>query len=60
MTRQVRSACGYLSYSTRIAHFGLGDSPEFDRVEITWPSGIKQTVEKPAPNQLHVIVEPMN
>jgi hypothetical protein len=60
MTRQVRSACGYLSHSTRIAHFGLGDSPEFDRVEITWPSGIKQTVEKPAPNQLHVIVEPMN
>jgi hypothetical protein len=58
MTRQVPSACGYLSHSSRTLHFGLGDQAEIDRVEITWPSGARQTISNPAANQLHVVDEP--
>src|SRR5262249_19692065 len=44
LTRQVLGACGYLSQSSHTLHFGLGDSPAIDRVEVTWPSGLKQTL----------------
>jgi hypothetical protein len=39
-------------------HFGLGDNPAIDRVEITWPSGLRQPLDKVAANQLHEVVEP--
>ncbi len=42
LTRQVQSGGGYLSQGSRIVHFGLGDQPAIDRVEITWPSGTRQ------------------
>jgi hypothetical protein len=58
MTRQVPSACGYLSHSSRTLHFGLGDQKEIDRVEITWPSGARQTISNPAVNRRHDIDEP--
>lgn len=57
LTRQVRAACGYLSHSSRTLHFGLGDRSNIDRVEITWPGGLKQQLTNVAPNQLHDIVE---
>src|SRR5262249_9132453 len=46
LTRQVRAACGYLSHSSRTLHFGLGDNAAIDRVEITWPSGLRQPLDK--------------
>jgi hypothetical protein len=58
MTRQVHGACGYLSHSSRTLHFGLGDQPQIDWVEITWPSGIRQRLDAVAANKLHEIVEP--
>jgi hypothetical protein len=58
LTRQIRAACGYLSHSSRTLHFGLGDDPAIDRAEITWPSGLRQRLDKVAPNQLHDIAEP--
>jgi enediyne biosynthesis protein E4 len=58
LTRQVQGACGYLSQSSKTVHFGLGDSADFDRVEITWPNGQLQRLDKPAPNTLHQIVQP--
>jgi enediyne biosynthesis protein E4 len=58
MTRQVQGTCGYLAQSSRTLHFGLGDRPAVDRVEITWPSGIRQKIDHPALNQRHDIVEP--
>src|SRR5262249_44267924 len=50
LTRQVLGACGYLAQSSLTAHFGLGDSPAIDRVEIAWPSGLRQVVKGVAPN----------
>jgi hypothetical protein len=60
LTRQVQSACGYLSHSSRTLHFGLGDQATIDRVEITWPSGQKQQLPMVAANRLHEIIEPTN
>ena len=58
MVRQVQAAGGYLSQSSKNLHFGLGDRPHIDRVEIRWPSGVSQTRLNPAINQLHKITEP--
>jgi enediyne biosynthesis protein E4 len=58
MVRQVHGAGGYLSQSSRTAHFGLGDRKRIDRVEIRWPSGTRQTIRSPALNKLHHVVEP--
>ena len=58
LTRQVHGACGYLSQSSRTVHFGLGDGPAIDRVEVTWPSGVLQRLDAVTSNTLHDLVEP--
>jgi hypothetical protein len=38
------------------AHFGLGAETGIDQVEIAWPSGTVQRLERPAINRvLHVV-----
>jgi hypothetical protein len=58
LTRQVQAAGGYLSQSSKTLHFGLGDHPQIDRVEITWPGGRRQVLGAVAVNTFHDIVEP--
>ena len=58
MVRQVQAAGGYLSQSSNTVHFGLGDRPAVDRVEIRWPSGAMQRIDHPAINTLHAVAEP--
>jgi len=58
LTRQVSPAGGYLAQSSKTVHFGLGDRTAIDRVEITWPGGVRQTLAAPALNRLHHIDEP--
>jgi len=60
MVRQVHAAGGYLSHSSRLVHFGLGDRTGVDRATIIWPSGIRQEISHPDMNKLHAIVEPPN
>jgi hypothetical protein len=57
MVRQVHAAGGYLSQSSKTVHFGLGERQKIDRVEIRWPSGVKQEIQAPAINTLHPIKE---
>jgi len=38
---------GYLSQSSLPLYFGLGEAARVDRIEIDWPSGIKQVVPGP-------------
>jgi hypothetical protein len=38
---------GYLSQSSLPLYFGLGEAARVDRVEVDWPSGIKQVVPGP-------------
>lgn len=58
MTRQIHPAGGYLSQSSKMAHFGLGSRTSIDRLEIRWPGGQVQTVESPRVDTQHLIVEP--
>jgi hypothetical protein len=59
MTRQVHPAGGYLAQSSKTVHFGLGDRTKIDRIEIKWPRGTVQTIDNPAINKLHAVVEPV-
>jgi len=57
MVRQVEGAGGYLSCSSKIIHFGLGDTKSVDRIEIRWPDGSTQTVVRPEINKLLKVTE---
>ena len=46
------SSVGYASSSLGPVHFGLGAESVAETVEITWPSGIVQTLEKVAADQI--------
>jgi hypothetical protein len=37
---------GHLAQSSMPLYFGLGDAASVDRIELTWPSGKKQTIDK--------------
>jgi hypothetical protein len=52
----VTTANGIYSASDKRVHFGLGPEAGIAHVEIAWPSGLVQRVEKPAVNRvLHVV-----
>jgi hypothetical protein len=57
LVRQVQSAGGYLSQSSKTLHFGLGDQKQVEQVEIRWPSGVRQTIRSPGINRLHEVSE---
>lgn len=56
----VTGGSGFASQSQRRLHFGLGDSPQLDRVEIRWPNGKTQALKGLALNTLHRITEATN
>jgi hypothetical protein len=58
MIRQVHPAGGYISQSSRMLHFGLGDKAGVLRAEILWPSGRRQTIDRPRINAVHSVSEP--
>jgi hypothetical protein len=53
----VTTANGIYSASDKRVHFGLGTEKTITYIEIAWPSGIVQRVEKPAVNQVLRVVE---
>jgi hypothetical protein len=53
----VTTANGIYSASDKRVHFGLGTEKAIAFVEISWPSGIVQRVEKPGVNQVLRVVE---
>jgi hypothetical protein len=55
--RTMTTAVGYASSSHAGVHFGLGTGTETVRVDIQWPSGIRQTVENVKTNQVVEIKE---
>ena len=56
--RDVRTSSGYLSQSDPRLHFGLGSSAVVDHIEISWPSGTVQRLEKVAADRLLTVIEP--
>ena len=55
--REVRSGSSYLSQNDMRLHFGLGEHRRVDRVEIRWPSGLKELLEGVKANQSLTLVE---
>ncbi len=55
---QTSSVC-YASSSLGPVHFGLGDETKALKVEITWPSGIVQTLENVKADQTIKVTEAM-
>jgi hypothetical protein len=57
--QQVSGGSGFCSQNERRLHFGLGKAASVDRVEIRWPSGIKQTLTNPRIDEMHKVKEPL-
>ena len=53
-----RGASGYLGQAAPRLHFGLGAHQTVDRLEVRWPSGRVQVIEKVPARQLLTIEEP--
>jgi hypothetical protein len=56
---EVRSGGSYLSQNDLRLHFGLGEARIVDSIEILWPGGKRQTLEKQAVNRILAIREDM-
>ncbi len=54
----VSTAGSYLSSSDKRVHFGLGASKQADKIEIRWPSGIRQTLQNIPADQFLRVLEP--
>lgn len=52
------TSVGYGSASDKRVHFGLGHDTKAQRIEIVWPSGIRQTLADVAADQILVVHEP--
>jgi hypothetical protein len=55
---EVRSGGSYLSQNDLRLHFGLGASTEAERIEIEWPSGVRQKMERVKGDRVVAIREP--
>lgn len=48
---------GFSSQNQRRLHFGLGENDRVDKVEILWPGGKTQIIERPEAMKVHQIIE---
>ncbi|HWR50009.1 MAG TPA: CRTAC1 family protein [Bryobacteraceae bacterium] len=53
----VTTSVGYASSSPAAVHFGLGRSASVKLIDITWPSGLRQTLEDPGVDRLIEVAE---
>jgi hypothetical protein len=51
------TAVGYNSSSDKRVYFGLGNAAVVDRIELAWPTGIKQVLENVKADQILTIVQ---
>jgi hypothetical protein len=56
--QEVSGGSGFSAQNQRRLHFGLGAHSQVDRILIRWPSGHRQTIERPLIDTLHKIKEP--
>jgi hypothetical protein len=62
-TGNIRQRCdvfsggSYASSSDQRLHFGLGAADRIDRIEIQWPSGVKETIQVPAVDKIYTVEE---
>ena len=58
LRNHVAPSGGFMSSSDRRLHFGLGKESEVRSLEIRWPSGRTQTLERVTPDRVLKIEEP--
>jgi hypothetical protein len=56
-TGEVQSGGSYLSQSDLRLHFGLADHEKVDVLEITWPSGKKETLRNISADRIYSVLE---
>ena len=56
--QEVPAATGFSAQNERRLHYGLGAASAVDRVVIRWPSGARQTIERPQVDMRHHVKEP--
>jgi hypothetical protein len=54
---EVMSGSSYYSQNDLRLHFGLGKAKKVDSIEISWPSGLKESLKDLPVNQLLVVQE---
>jgi hypothetical protein len=57
LVRHVKAGSSYLSQNDLRVHFGLGNAPKADRLEIRWPSGAVDMIEGIEANQILTVRE---
>ena len=55
---ELTTAVGYTSASDSRVHFGLGKNTHIKEIDIRWPSGIRQTLQDVAADQILTVEEP--
>lgn len=59
--QQKRAVCagsGYLCQGEPLAHFGLGDADQVDRVEVRWPDGVIAVIDAPPIDRVLTVPHP--
>ena len=54
---EATTAVGYNSSSDKRVHFGLGDATVIDKIELAWPSGVKQILNNVKADQILTVTE---
>ena len=54
---EATTAVGYNSSSDKRVHFGLGDATVVDRIELAWPTGVKQVLTNVKADQILTVRE---
>jgi hypothetical protein len=54
---QATTAVGFDSSSDKRVHFGLGDAAVVTRIELAWPSGVKQVLTNVQADQILTVTE---
>jgi enediyne biosynthesis protein E4 len=55
--REVRAGDGFMSQSSLVQHFGLGDAQRVDSLTVHWPSGLVQRLTDLVPHRRVEILE---
>jgi len=55
---EVTTAVGYASSSDSRVHFGLGSNRHVREIEIRWPSGVRQVLQRPDEDRILSVREP--
>ena len=56
--KEINNVASYLSSNDIRLHFGLGKAKTIQRIEVRWPSGLRQVLRDVAVNQILAVEEP--